>query len=58
MRVDISSEGVLSITAVTEIERYALKQWWLNLDKGNYSSVLRVNYEADKERDNASLSGY
>lgn len=50
MRVEIDSKGILTITAVTSIEQYALKTWWNNLDKGDRSSVLNVVYEIKEER--------
>jgi hypothetical protein len=49
MRVDLNEEGKLTITAVTSMERYALKTWWSNLDRGDRSSVLEVIYESKEE---------
>ncbi len=49
MRVDLDENGKLTITAITSLERYALKTWFNNLDKGDRSSVLQVVYESKEE---------
>ena len=43
MKVDLSSDGVLCISAETEIESYALKKWFENYGERNQcDSVLKV----------------
>ena len=42
MKVDIDASGTLTITAVTDIERYALSQWWANYNRGDNSSSLSL----------------
>jgi hypothetical protein len=49
MKVDIDAEGCLTITATTDMERYALNQWWSNYNGGNNSSSLALIYDTSRK---------
>lgn len=49
MKVDIDASGTLIIAASTSMERYALKQWWSNYERGDRSSTLSVNFDEPGE---------
>jgi hypothetical protein len=42
MKVKISPDGCLSITPESELELYAVSQWWANFNQGMHNSEMHV----------------
>lgn len=43
MKVEINVNGLLSLTAETPTEAYALRKWWKDFQQGDYTSILSIN---------------
>jgi hypothetical protein len=59
MRTTISATGCLRITPETELEAYALMQWWSDyIDANSHNSSLHVDLTRDDAGVHIPLSDY